>query len=56
MACAPNRGSAAARGRPLRDALALLAQTAPPDEEFAADMQVVLNDVGAAPADPWAPS
>ncbi|HMD57182.1 MAG TPA: hypothetical protein VKG82_06890 [Solirubrobacteraceae bacterium] len=47
---------AAVRGRPLQDALALLARTAPPDEEFAADMKAVLEDVGPVPADPWAPS
>ncbi len=44
------------RGRPLRDALALLAQAAPPDPEFGTDMEAVLRDVGRAPADPWAPS
>lgn len=44
------------RGRPLRDALALLAQAAPPDPAFADDMEAVLETVGAAPADPWAQS
>jgi hypothetical protein len=44
------------RGRPLRDALALLAQAAPPDPAFAEDMEAVLETVGAAPADPWAQS
>jgi len=51
-----DRRSTAARGRPLRDALDLLAQIAPPDEEFAADMKAVLDDVGSPPADPWARS
>jgi hypothetical protein len=51
-----DRRTAAVRGRPLRDALDLLAQAAPPDEEFAADMQAVLGDVGLSPADPWARS
>ena len=44
------------RGRPLRDALALLAQAAPPDPAFAEDMEAVLETVGSAPADPWAQS
>ena len=51
-----DRTPTAARGRPLRDALEILAQIAPPDEEFAADMKAVLDDVGPAPADPWARS
>lgn len=44
------------RGRPLRDALALLAQAAPPDPAFAEDMEAVLDSVGPAPDDPWASS
>jgi hypothetical protein len=44
------------RGRPLRDALALLAQAAPPDRAFAEDMQAVLETVGVTPPDPWAQS
>jgi hypothetical protein len=44
------------RGRPLRDALALLAQAAPPDPAFAEDMQAVLETVGVTPPDPWAQS
>ncbi|HXA53917.1 MAG TPA: hypothetical protein VNV37_03485 [Solirubrobacteraceae bacterium] len=44
------------RGRPLREALALLRQAAPPDPAFAEDMEAVLNAVGPAPADPWAQS
>ena len=44
------------RGRPLREALALLTQAAPPDPGFAEDMKAVLDSVGPAPADPWAPS
>jgi hypothetical protein len=49
-------GRSPRRGRPLRDALALLAQAAPPDAAFAEDMEAVLQTVGVAPADPWAPS
>ncbi len=48
--------SAPRRGRPLRDALALLAQGAPPDRTFAEDLKAVLATVGLAPADPWAQS
>lgn len=44
------------RGRPLREALALLAQAAPPDPAFAEDMEAVLDAVGPAPVDPWAQS
>jgi hypothetical protein len=44
------------RGRPLRDALALLADAALPDPGFAEDMESVLADVGSTPDDPWARS
>src|SRR5260370_31180104 len=44
----------ARRGRPLREALGLLAGAAPPDPGFADDMEAVLADVGPAPADPRA--
>jgi hypothetical protein len=47
---------ASRRGRPLREALALLTQASPPDPAFAEDMEAVLNTVGPVPADPWAPS
>jgi hypothetical protein len=46
----------ARRGRPLREALALLADAALPDAGFADDMEAVLADVGPAPGDPWARS
>lgn len=48
------RTAAPRRGRPLREALALLTQAAPPDPAFAEDMEAVLDAVGPAPADPWA--
>jgi hypothetical protein len=48
--------SPARRGRPLREALRLLADAAPPDPGFADDMEAVLADVGPAPDDPWAHS
>ena len=44
------------RGRPLRDALSLLAQGASPDPAFAEDMEAVLDAVGPMPSDPWARS
>jgi hypothetical protein len=44
------------RGRPLREALVLLTQSASPDPAFAEDMEAVLDTVGPAPADPWAQS
>jgi PHD/YefM family antitoxin component YafN of YafNO toxin-antitoxin module len=46
----------ARRGRPLREALGLLAAAALPDPDFADDMEAVLADVGPAPDDPWARS
>lgn len=46
----------ARRGRPLREALGLLANAASPDPGFAEDMEAVLDEVGPAPDDPWAPS
>ena len=46
----------ARRGRSLREALGLLAGAAPPDPDFADDMEAVLADVGSTPDDPWAPS
>jgi hypothetical protein len=45
-------GAAPRRGRPLRDALAHLRHTAPPDPHFAEDMEAVLGVVGTA-VDPW---
>lgn len=50
------RGALTRHGRPLREALALLANAAPPDPAFAEDMEAVLDAVGPAPADPWARS
>lgn len=44
------------RRRSLREALASLARVAPPDPDFAADMEAVLESVGGVPADPWARS
>lgn len=44
------------RGRPLREALSLLANAAPPDPGFAEDLEAVLGEVGSATEDPWAPS
>lgn len=46
----------ARRGRPLREALRLLAGAALPDPGFADDMEAVLADVGPIPDDPWARS
>jgi hypothetical protein len=49
-------GSTARRGRPLREALGLLAGAALPDPGFADDMEAVLAHVGTVPSDPWARS
>jgi hypothetical protein len=50
------RTAVSRRGRMLKEALALLAQAAPPDPAFAEDMEAVLDAVGPTPADPWAQS
>lgn len=52
----PSGVPAARRGRPLREALALLLAGPAPDPSFAEDMAAILTDVGAAPEDPWARS
>jgi hypothetical protein len=53
----PAAGSTTSRrGRPLREALTLLANAALPDPAFADDMEAVLADVGPVPDDPWARS
>ena len=44
------------RGRPLREALGILAGGALPDPDFADDMEAVVADVGPSPDDPWARS
>lgn len=44
------------RGRPLGEAVGLLANAALPDRGFADDMEAVLADVGPFPDDPWARS
>lgn len=44
------------RGRPLREAVAVLAATARPDRMFTHDLEQVLASVGAVPMDPWEPS
>ena len=46
----------ARRGRPLREALGLLASVTLPDPGFADDMEAVLREVGRSPDDPWARS
>jgi PHD/YefM family antitoxin component YafN of YafNO toxin-antitoxin module len=50
------RNAVERRGRRLRDALAVLANAAPPDARFAEDMETVLDSVGTVPFDPWARS
>jgi hypothetical protein len=46
--------AAARRGRPLREALGLLADAVPPDPDFADDMDGMLADAGPAPDEPGA--
>jgi hypothetical protein len=48
--------AAGPRGRPLREALSLLASAPLPDPGFADDMEAVLAGVGTIPDDPWARS
>jgi hypothetical protein len=47
-ASAPGR-----RGRPLKEALAILSDAPLPDPAFADDLQAVRDLVGPAPVDPW---
>jgi|HubBroStandDraft_1064217.scaffolds.fasta_scaffold981710_1 hypothetical protein len=46
----------ARRGRPLGEALGMLAAAALPDPAFADDMEAVLSSAGPVPDDPWARS
>jgi hypothetical protein len=49
------RGSRpASRGRPLGEAIAILAQAPLPDPAFGHDMETVLASIGRVAADPWA--
>jgi hypothetical protein len=50
------RSAAVRPGRPLREALRLLAGATLPDPDFAEDMEAVLGEVGPTPDDPWARS
>ena len=43
------------RGRPVGQIAAALAGVAPPDPDFAADMEAVLAAVGPIPGSPWEP-
>ncbi len=43
-------------GRPLHEAVRLIAQAALPDPAFGDDMEAVLARVGSGPVDPWARS
>ena len=52
----PDDIAAPRRGRPLSEALGLLAGAPLPDARFAADMEAVLAEVGPMPDDPWARS
>ena len=52
----PGAAGPVRRGRPLGEALGILAAAALPDPGFAEDMEAVLADVGPVPDDPWAPS
>ncbi|HET9898461.1 MAG TPA: hypothetical protein VFQ44_26325 [Streptosporangiaceae bacterium] len=52
----PAAASPVHRGRPLAEALSMLAGAALPDPGFAEDMEAVLADVGPTPEDPWAHS
>jgi len=52
----PAGGSAAVRGRPLREAAAMLSRAPLPDEAFEADLEAVRAATGPVPGDPWEPS
>lgn len=44
------------RGRPLREAIAILATAPLPDDLFGRDLETVRESIGQMPADPWAHS
>lgn len=48
-----NGSRPAPRGRPLSEAVAVLAAAARPDRLFMRDLEHVLASVGATPVDPW---
>ena len=50
----PAGGSAAVRGRPLREAAAMLSRA--PDQAFGADLEAVRAATGPVAGDPWEPS
>ena len=52
----PAESRATRRGRPLREAVRLLAEAASPDPAFGEDMEAILATVGNEPVDPWARS
>jgi hypothetical protein len=52
----PSAAAPGRHGRSLREALALLANAAPPDPGFGEDMADVLASAGTGPDDPWARS
>ncbi len=52
----PSEAHGARRGRPLREAVRLLAEAALPDPAFGDDMEDILATVGSGPVDPWARS
>lgn len=49
----PAEDSGAEPGRPLYEALDILAAGPMPDPDFARDMEAVLAEVGSMPEDPW---
>jgi hypothetical protein len=52
----PAEAPATRRGRPLHEAVRLLAETALPDPAFGDDMEAILATAGSGPVDPWARS
>ena len=52
----PGTTATARRGRPLGEALGMLAAAALPDPAFADDLEAVLSSIGPVPDDPWARS
>lgn len=43
-------------GRPLREAMAILATAPLPDDEFGRDLEAIRESIGPMPTDPWAHS
>ena len=52
----PPASGSSHHGRPLREALAIMAAAPLPDDRFGRDLEAIRGSIGSMPADPWAHS